>query len=75
MWLSKCTRAYKLTQYSKKKKPKNILSIYSFRKHQSIICVNFTELCQVVYTLFKLSMNFLTVPRMFILKLCLKAIR
>ena len=28
-----------------------------------VSCVNFTELRQIVYKLFKLSMNFLTVPR------------
>ena len=38
--------------------------IKSFRKHQSAICVNFTELRQIVCKLYKLSTNFLTVPCM-----------
>ena len=40
--------------------------IKSFRKHQSTICVNFTEVRQIVCKLYKLSTNFLTVPRMYI---------
>ena len=60
MWLSKCTRAYKnIIQL-------NVLTLFLLGIHFGSIkvsCVNFTELRQMVCKLFKLSTNFLTVPR------------